>query len=200
MKETNPFCFGIPSSLTDGNDNRFDSEFENPIQDSYEWNEPIDAWEQPITFGNEEQNDKPLFYFDNKNSFETGARNFKQYFENALSKLKNEDSLSDAGVKLLSDEKFEVVQIAEEADKEILDKYVSTDSKSDKTSERRDSTENLDSVSESKSKEPQENVEMEQEENGRIESEKETPNCVPDAVEQKIDEDEDQKPDNDPDF
>jgi hypothetical protein len=197
MKDTNPFCFGIPSSLTGENDNCYEPEFDSQLQDSYEWHMPIDAWEQPVNFGTEDQNEKPLFYFDNKNSSETGARNFKQYFENALSKLKNEDSLSDAGVKLLSDEKFEVVQIAEQADKEILDKYVSTDSKSDKISERKDSTEYLDSVSESKSKDLEA---MEQEENDKIELGEQVPNCEPDVVEQKIDEDEDQKPDNDPDF
>jgi hypothetical protein len=141
-----------------------------------------------------------LFYFDNCNKFEAGARNFKQYFDNALSRMKCEDSLSDAGVKLLSDENFENEPIAEIAVQEVLDKYISTDSKSDKTSVRKSSMENLDNVREQKLEDLEEkkvvgHVEVDQEESG-----KESQVGESDVVEQKIEDEDDQKPDNDPDF
>ena len=207
MKDTNPFGFSISNTFSGDIYNQLEEDFSLEPQENYDWDVPQHVFDEKNIFGDEINQDYPMFYFvqqekekNNLNFKPQENKHFKDDFAKACG-VKLSDVQSEPGIKIV--EEKEAKDDKENLNKKVID----SNEKSDNSSHRRFSTDNEDSLSDSRSKEnegtaPQtSNVQT-------VEKEGIAPNTliVPTEVKEpkmevsKPEEDEDQKPDNDPDF
>lgn len=206
MKGNSPFCFGIPVSLSNDKLEDIEDEYLFRDQNAYNWEIPQNLFEDNGIFAKEQNQDCPLFYFDN---LHPQLKASKYEGENCQiwkgTNFKPEQNVDEGdAIKLEQEPETPENPIQDVSNSKL---YNSTD-KSDNFSCRRESTENCDSLSDSKMKEvsvKNEVVELEKSE------EKATP-TISDIVEPVQDnklsnnlplrdeDDEDLKPEDDPDF
>lgn len=207
MKGNSPFCFGVPMSLANERLEDIEDDYLFRDQNAYDWEIPQSLFEDSGIFAKEQNQDCPLFYFGNQypqfNASRYEGENCQNWKGADFQPEQNEDE----------GHAIKLAQEAETPENPIHDvsnsKLYNSTEKSDDFSCRRESTENCDSLSDSKMKEVSVGNEVEKVEK----SEKKAPSPTPDIVKptqgeklsknlssKKEEEDEDLKPEDDPDF
>lgn len=152
MKNTNPFSFGFPISLANGFD---DNKEEHSIFEDYysnDWSIPKNVLEETGIFAQDINQDGPMFYFDTKEQNRTPG-----YFEekndqivNTLCQYKeqnNQPIMEQPQTSKIDEEKVNPHKCVGESSN-----LCRSTEKTENASSRRDSTEQFDSLSDSKLK------------------------------------------------
>lgn len=152
MKGTNPFGFGFPASLANGFDN--DQEDEDMFENYYsnDWSLPKNILEETGIFAREDNRPYPLFYFDDEleEVNQPTPPILQNRHSNAAVSLANvEEEVTPKVQGAISVEKVKDSQANITGEPSAV--YQSAE-KTEECTSRRDSTENYDSLSESKGK------------------------------------------------
>lgn len=152
MKNTNPFSFGFPSSLANGFDDN--NEDQSIFEDYYsnDWSIPKNVLEETGIFAQDLNQDGPMFYFDMKEQSKTpqfyGEQNNQiitpecQYKEQ-----ENHEIIEQPATSKIVEEKAGPHKCVGESSN-----LCQSTEKTENASSRRDSTEQYDSLSDSRSK------------------------------------------------
>ena len=205
MKEINPFGFHIPSTLPKELQSQIEVEYMlHPIH-NYQWDLPLDVFEEKNIFGHDHSQDYPIFNFaaqERDQQLHPFKTNDNQNLQNS-SPQPYASNLAEVhpevGVRLVDENE------AEAQLENVEDHILNSTGKSENSSHRKLSTDNCDSLSDSKSSESEKiTIKI----SGGIfkieENAASTPNTISPTKEPKIEpkivEIEKQKPEKDPDF